>query len=126
MELRALSYAKFGQLLEKLTSKVMAVARERRLRIDAVAPILRSGALPGCHLAAKLGVVTVLPLQYKHTYDRASPIQQHFKIPKLTKNLATNATILIVDTNTVTGEIARSAVADVRARYRKARLVSRR
>jgi hypothetical protein len=113
-DLRSLSYAEFGQLLGILTEKVSTICRERSIRIDTVAPILRSGAFPGCHLASKLGVVRILPLQYKHTYDRAHPIHRGFGIPAQTRDW-NHAVILMADTNTVTGELAQCAVADIRA-----------
>jgi hypothetical protein len=121
-DLCLLGYAEFGQLLETLTENVRVLCRERSIRIDAVAPILRSGAFPGCHLASKLGVVDVLPLQYKHTYDPVNPIHRHHGVPKLTRDLS-GAVILLADTNTVTGEIAQRAAADLRAAWPKSTIV---
>jgi hypoxanthine phosphoribosyltransferase len=114
-DLRLLNYAEFGQFLGTLTENVLAVCREHRIRIDAVAPILRSGAFTGCHLASKLKVVDIVPLQYKHTHDSARPIDRRYRPLKPTWDLADNATVLVADTNTVTGEIARLAAADIRA-----------
>jgi len=114
-ELRPLSYAEFGQLLDELTWKVLAACREHDIRIEAVAPILRSGAFPGCHLASKLGVADVLPLQYKHTYDPSCPVHTCHRSPILTHGISLKAAILLTDTNTVTGEIAQHAAADIRA-----------
>jgi hypothetical protein len=115
-DLRLLSYAELGQLLEILTGNVLKVCRERSLRIDAVAPIWRSGAVPGCHLASKLGVVDLLPLQYKHTHDRTHPIHRPYAVPTLTRAL-NRPVILMADANTVTGEIAQCAAADIRATW---------
>lgn len=114
-ELRLLTYKVFGNLLEVLTNRVISACIEHSLRIDIVAPILRSGAFPGCHLASKLGVTDIVPLQYKHTYDSTAPIRRHFKVPSLTRKPRGSVTILMVDTNTVTGEIARHAAEDLRA-----------
>src|SRR5215472_7175506 len=75
-ELRALSYSEFGELLEVLTRNVLDTCRERGIEIDAVAPILRSGAFPGLHLASKLKVSLVLPLQYQHTYASSSSLRR--------------------------------------------------
>jgi len=121
-DLRLLSYAEFGQLLEILTDKVFAACQERRLRIDAVAPILRSGAFPGCHLASKLGVTGVFPLQYKHTCDADQPLLSRYRGPTLTSGIPDNGVILVADTNTVTGEIAQRAAADIRAELPESRI----
>src|SRR5688500_14118656 len=100
-DLRLISYAELGQLLGTLTENILEACRERSIRINMVAPILRSGAFPGCHLASKLNVLDILPLQYKHTYDRTQPIRRHQGVPTpmLTRNL-NRATILLADTNT--------------------------
>jgi hypothetical protein len=121
-DLRWLNYAEFGQLLGTLTENVRSVCHERSLRIDAVAPILRSGAFPGCHLASKLDVLDVLPLQYKHTYDRTHPIHRQHGVPTRTRDL-NNGVILVADTNTVTGEIAQCAAADIRAVWPESTIV---
>src|SRR5438132_1008384 len=102
-DLRLLAYVEFGQLLEVLTTTVRAACRDQDVRIEVVVPILRSGALPGCHLASKLRLVNIFPLQYKHTYDRTRPIQR-FPVPPV-PNLPGDGGVLIVDTNAVTGEI---------------------
>jgi hypothetical protein len=113
-DLRLLSYAELGRLLEILTENVLKVFRERNIRINAVAPILRSGAFPGCHLASKLGVLDILPLQYKHTHDRTHPIHRPYAVPTLARALD-RPVILMADANAVTGEIAKCAAADIRA-----------
>lgn len=114
-DLRLLSYAEFGELLEMLTRNVLTACHERGVRIAAVAPILRSGAFPGCHLASKLRVADVLPLQYKHTYDQARPLHPQDRVPIWTHRALTDGIILIADTNAVTGRIAQRAAADIRA-----------
>jgi len=81
-----------------------------------------SGAFPGCHLASKLGVTDVLPLQYKHTYDPSRPVRS-YRDPIMPHGISARATILLTDTNTVTGEIARRAAADIRAVLPPCRIV---
>jgi hypoxanthine phosphoribosyltransferase len=121
-DLHQLSYGEFGELLDVLVQHVRTVCQEQGIRIDAVAPILRSGAFPGCHLASKLGVTDILTLQYKHTYDPSQPVRS-YRDPIIPHCLAADATILLADTNTVTGEIARRAVADIRAVLPECRIV---
>ena len=110
-------------MLETLTGTVLAVCHDRGISIDAVAPILRSGGFPGCHLASKLGVTSVLPLQYKHTYEPSSSVHTCHRSPIGTHGLPADAGILLVDTNTVTGTIARRAAADIRAALPDCRIV---
>jgi hypothetical protein len=122
-DLRALSYYEFGQLLEMLTRNVLGTCRERGIQIDLVAPILRSGGFPGFHLASKLKVSLVLPLQYPHTYASSCSVRRFHRNLILPDGLPVDATVLITDTNTVTGEVARCAAADMRAVLPDCRIV---
>lgn len=112
-----LSYGEFGCLLDALTANVVSACTERRLRIDVVAPILRSGGITGCHLASKLGVNAMMPLQYKHTYDPARLIHRQFSVPTFTAEPQASLVVLMADTNTVTGEVARYAARDLRMKW---------
>jgi hypothetical protein len=95
----------------------VSACKERHLRIDVVAPVLRSGAITGCHLASKIGVTAMLPLQYTHTYDPLSPIRRPFSIPALATEPHDTMVVLITDTNIVTGAVARCAAQDVRMKW---------
>jgi hypoxanthine phosphoribosyltransferase len=108
-DLRTLSYGEFGSLLETLTENVVSACQERALRVDIVSPILRSGGFTGCHLASKLGVTNIVPLQYRHTYDTIASVQQQFYSPALAAEPQGTVVILMVDTNTVTGAVAQQA-----------------
>jgi hypothetical protein len=116
-DLRTLSYAEFGCLLDALTANVMSACTKRQLRIDVVAPILRSGGTTGCHLASKLGVNAMMPLQYQHTYDPARPIRRQFSLPNFTAAAPDPVVVLMADTNVVTGEVATYAARDLRMKW---------
>ena len=118
--LRSLSYAELGEILERLTGRVRRHLRATRGRVELVAPILRSGAVTGLHLASKLGVTRVLPLQFKH---RETAIERLFAPPLLASPPPRRPTILLCDTNTVRAEIARLAVAELLALYPGATLL---
>jgi hypothetical protein len=122
-DLRPLSYHEYGGLLETLTDRVSSLRRDRGIRLDAVAPILRSGAFPGAHLASRLGIITMLPVQYKHTYRPECPVESRFALPSLEIELGAKPTILLADTNTVTGEVAARAAADLRTRWPHGELI---
>ena len=119
-DLRQLSYAEFGELLDTLTERVARSLTARGGQVHMIAPILRSGAFPGMHLASKLGVQPTLPLQYKHSGEG---IKQGFAPPMLIGGFPERPTILLTDTNTVTGAIARRAIADLRALYPRATIL---
>jgi hypothetical protein len=114
-DLCPLSYAEFGALLDTLTATVRAFRDEGGRPIDIVAPILRSGAATGTHLASRLGIQRMLPVQYK--YDARGAPTRIFEPPRLDEANASVRGILLADTNTVRGAIATCAAADLRARF---------
>lgn len=122
-DLRTLNYKEFGSLLETLTKNVVSACQERALRVDIVAPILRSGGFTGCHLASRLGVTSIVPLQYRHTYDSSAPVRRQFYAPALTPEPEGRVVILMADTNTVTGAVARSAAEELRIRWPSSRIL---
>jgi len=115
-ELRPISYAEFGKLLDRLTDQVAASG----VRFDLIVPILRSGAITGMHLASKLGVTNTLPAQYKYVYEPEETIVKKFEFPKLDFEVPEDANILVADTNTVWGGIARKVIQDVQTCWPKA------
>ena len=119
-DLRQLTYAEFGAMLDRLTERVAHDLTARGGRVDVVAPILRSGAFTGMHLAAKLGVQQTLPLQYKHGKEG---IERGFVPPMPIVALPEQPVIMLADTNTVTGAIATRAIVDLLTLYPRATIL---
>ena len=69
-DFKSISWEEYGKTLEKLYKKVDSYVKNKRLRIDAVVPILRGGATPGAYLAFKLNLLRILPVQYKYFFDK--------------------------------------------------------
>jgi hypothetical protein len=113
-DLRPLSYEAFARILDSLTQRVGAFV-DGGHPVDLVAPILRSGAITALHLASRLGVTRMFPLQYKYVDGRA--IERLFEPPTLAPHSTPISTILLVDTNAVTGRIAGRAARDLHERY---------
>lgn len=117
-DLVAISYAEFGDMLDRLTNQII----ESGVKFDLVVPILRSGGMTGMHVAAKLQVENILPVQYKRVYESDVHVVNKFEMPKLTYALPAEASILVVDTNTAKGRTASRALHDLRAVYPDAQL----
>jgi len=121
-ELKQISYQEYSDILDLLTSKLMAVLKQENKQIDLVVPILRSGGFTGLHIASKLGLTNILPVQYKYQYKSKISIEKKFDLPELIFELPKRPLILIVDSNTVDGAIAELVISDVKSKFPDAEL----
>lgn len=79
-----------------------------KVKFDAIAPIMRSGAIPGMMIANKFQITQVIPLQLKYNY--AQNCIDTLIPPILPKGLDKQGHILVVDCNTYTGGSASQAL----------------
>jgi hypoxanthine phosphoribosyltransferase len=110
-----MSWAEYAAAVERLADRVS----QRGILFDAVAPILRSGGIPGNVLAIRLQITRIIPLQFKYLLDPAKPEPMN---PLPCHPSADPLTILICENNTSTGRTARAAIACLRSLFPKARL----
>lgn len=120
-DLRQISYQEFGQLLESLTQQITDYQHQRHLTFDLVIPILRSGAMAGIHLASKLNITHVLPVQYKYRYQPKEAILTLLQLPTPQYPIKPNSNILIADTNAVWGDLASKAIRDIHQQFPQAK-----
>lgn len=64
------SWSEYQDELDKLTKKVVDYVNEKKVVIDVVVPILRGGNIPATFLAYTLGVLRILPVQYKYFFPK--------------------------------------------------------
>lgn len=98
---------------EGLSRKISRYAKKNNIVIDAVVPILRGGSLAGGFLAYRLGVLKVVPVQYKYFFagDKA---ELRSILPLNASNLPQNPTILLVEGNHCFGVTAATAAKDIK------------
>jgi len=116
-DLKEISYGGFGNILQKLTVSIKSYCEEKSVAFDLIVPILRSGAFTGMHIASKLKIKNILPVQYKYEYLPKETIVKKFEFPELLFKLPELPNILICDSNTVFGAIAILAITDVKDKY---------
>lgn len=121
-DLKPITYQQFAKLLDTLTIKMRKYCQKNNCQFDLIIPILRSGAFTAMHLASKLQIDNILPAQYRYTYQPAEVIIKKFEFPQLNYQLNKNSKILVVDTNTVYGDIAIKVIADTRLLFPEANL----
>jgi len=109
--------------LKKLTEKVVDYVNKNKIVIDAVVPILRGGNIPATFLAYALGVLRILPVQYKYFFpEKKCELRKLLGIDKkiITKE---NPVFLLVEGNHCYGNQAKYAARDLKETFPNCRIV---
>lgn len=122
LDTNRMSWEEFGIIMDSLLKTIQYYFKENRIRINAIVPILRNGAIPGTIIANKLGIITHLPVQVKYDYGVNKPVQLLPFYKPLTTTLGESPTILVTESNTFSGESAMRSADIIKAVYPKATL----
>lgn len=117
-----ISWDEFGNLTTKLLNNIQVYLNNHKISLDAIAPILRNGAIPGTIIANKLEITTLLPVQVKYDYGSNRPEQLLPFCKPLTSDLGEKPKILVTECNTFSGESARLTAEIIKKTYPKASL----
>lgn len=109
-----MTWKEFDELVNNLLVQVRAHFGDRR--IDCVTPLHRTGGIVGGMLAIKLGIVPILPVQFKYSYN-PTRIDQIAELPKMLIDIPVNPTILFAEGNTSGGSVAKKAAVLIHASY---------
>jgi hypoxanthine phosphoribosyltransferase len=112
-----MSWEEYGTVINKLFDRLV----ESGLRFDAMAPIIRSGSIPGSVLAIRLRIVRVIPLQFKYWHN-PTRLEQMISMPSGCQQVTDPRSILICENNTSTGNTARAAVQLLKEHFPKSKL----
>lgn len=114
-----MSWKDYGKILENLWEKVEKYVKENNIKIDAVMPILRGGMFPGGYLAYKLGLLRILPVQYKYFFvDGKIELRKILGLPsKDGLHLPANPVFLLVEGNHCYGVTGANAAKDLKADF---------
>lgn len=122
-DLRQIAYAEWGLILDKLMLSLIQYSTDNNMCFDVIAPILRSGGFTGLHIASKMKIKHILPIQYKYFYKPTETIKKMFEIPKMLELDETKVSnILITDSNTVSGGIANIVIDEIHKFFPKSNL----
>lgn len=58
-----LSWNDYYATVDILKRKIQNYIKKNKIVIDAVVPVLRGGVFPGAHLAYRLGILKIIPVQ---------------------------------------------------------------
>ncbi|OGM11379.1 hypothetical protein A2Z22_01185 [Candidatus Woesebacteria bacterium RBG_16_34_12] len=117
-----MSYEEFGKVVNKLIKKLEDYSKAKGVNFDIVAPLLRSGGVPGSIISIHFQITRIFPIQFKWFYNPKLELRKLLSIPKILQNIPKNPNILICETNTGTGETAKAAIKLIRKQFPKCKL----
>jgi hypothetical protein len=107
-----------------LGEKVQKYVKENNIKIDAVVPILRGGMFPGGYLTYKLGLLRVLPVQYKYFFINGKiELKKILGLPKEGLNLPAKPIFLLVEGNHCYGVTGANAAKDLKAEFPDCKII---
>lgn len=114
-----MSWNEFDQLIDTLISKINAHFRDQKVNV--VAQLHRTGGIVGSVLAIKMGIIPLLPLQFKYFYN-PTKIVQITSVPDLLVDVPENMNVILAEGNTGTGSVAKEAAKAIKSKYPRAKI----
>ena len=107
-DFKKLSWDQYGKELEVLYAKIKTYTEKKKMKIDAVVPILRGGGVAGTYLTYRFNLLKMLPVQYHYFFGKGK-----MEVRRITgisgRGLPKKPTFLLVEGNHcfgLTGEVA--------------------
>jgi hypothetical protein len=116
-----MEWSEFDALIDALIAKTSAYFSSHNEAVDVITPLLRSGGVTGGVMSVKMHVFTMLPVQFKYSYQPTT-INQVISVPDILTPMPENMNIVMCEGNTSTGSIAVRAAAAIKAKYPKAKI----
>jgi len=116
-----MTWQEFDRLIEKLEKDIQIYFSSKKETLDVVSQLHRTGGIVGSVLAIKMGVVPLLPVQFKYSYH-PTQIHQIISVPDLLVDVPENMNILLCEGNTSSGSIAMRAAKAIHEKYPKAKI----
>lgn len=114
-----MSWEEFDILINKLIGEVDLYFKGINQKIDLITPLHRTGGIVAGIMSIKLGVVPLLPVQFKHT---AEGIDQISTLPELLINLPDNPNILFCEGITSAGSVSKKAAKLIKEKYPESKI----
>src|SRR3989344_9503839 len=115
-----MNWEEFSQITDDLISKINTYFEDKE-KINVITPLLRTGGIIGGILSIKMKVFTMLPVQFKYSYNPKA-VNQVISIPDILINISQPMNILLCEGNTSTGALAMKAVTSVKEKYPEAKI----
>ena len=117
-DFRRIGWDEYGELMEKILKELQDYISRNNIKIDAVVPILRGGATLGNFLAYKLGIIRILPVQYKYFFTgRGKAELRQLLFTPNSKVIGENPTFLLVEGDQCFGNTVIHAAKDLKTEF---------
>lgn len=117
-DFKKVSWDEYSKTLEMLYRKLNKYVKKQRVKIDAVVPILRAGAIPGTYLAYKFHILRILPVQYHYRFVKNKiELRQLLSISAMALDFPDRPTFLLVEGNHCFGLTASTAAKDIKKTF---------
>lgn len=118
-DINDMSWGEFDVLINKLIGEVDLYFKQTNQKIDLITPLHRTGGIVAGIMSIKLGVIPLLPVQFKHSSEK---IDQISALPELLIDLPESPSILFCEGNTSAGSVSKRAVKLVKEKYHKSKI----
>ncbi len=122
-DFKKISWEEYGQVLERLYKKVDKYLRNKKVKIDAIVPILRGGAFPGAFFSYKLRILRIMPVQYKYLFEGGFKLRQLMPIRKPNFKLSKKPIFLLVENNHCYGTTAIKVANDLKKKFPSCKII---
>lgn len=123
-DFKKVSWNEYGRTLDALYKKLIKYTNKNNIKIDAVVPILRGGAIPGTYLAYKFNILRIISIQYHYHFTKNKiELRKILNISKKNLALPTKPTFLLVEGNHCFGLTASNAAKDLKKVFRECKII---
>jgi len=123
-DFKKLSWEEYGKTLDILYEKLSRYIKKNRIKIHAVVPILRAGAIPGIFLAYRFRILRILPIQYHYRFAKNKiELRKILNIYPKDLGLLSKPTFLLVEGNHCFGLTASNAAKDLKRAFSDCKII---
>lgn len=119
-DINPMSWQEFENLTDTLVTKLSNYF-DASNPVHVISQLHRSGGIVGSIVAIKMGIVPLLPVQFKYFYN-PTVIQQITSIPDILVSVPTDLNIVLAEGNTSSGSIAKHAANAIKEKYPNAKI----
>jgi hypoxanthine phosphoribosyltransferase len=123
-DFRRLSWNEYERTLQNLCRQVGRYLAKKHLKVDAIVPIQRGGAVPANYLSYKLKILRMLPVQYKYFYVKGGKMQLR-RLSAIRKGDVDGKApaFLVVEGNHCFGITAQTAINDIKKTFPRSKII---
>ena len=115
-----MTWTEFDELIAVLIKKITTRLGGTK-NVHVISQLHRTGGIVGSVLAIKMGVVPLLPLQFKYSYN-PTKINQITSVPDILVDVPEEMNVILAEGNTSSGSIAKAATKAIKEKYPKAKV----